>query len=378
MFRHTLSLGFGGAMALVVTLAASAAHADPVRYRYVALDQVPLPAPYTFFFPSVVIDGRVFGTVYDPTFTIASVAEYDRGRITVGAGGFASVANNFGVIGGSNPSLQAALFYGSGTSLIPRLPGETSASVVGLTDWNLSLVSSTNVSSVTTFAYFVAGTETVINFGLPNPVFGAFMNDYGVIGVTEEESQTTQFLQGYRYDAGKGTSTRLAPFAAEPTETFVLVQGINNHGEILGYSYTNPTSSAYQESVGVWDTKAVFQPYFTETINTSMLVFNDEDQIVITLSSDGNSYLVPMPGTRLNLATLVPNLPAGLGLTQVVSIDNGGNITGLATDADSNFYPFLLQALGENEAGPWGVGTVNGCALPPAVTTNLGKRHPRK
>jgi len=371
--RNVMSLGFGGAMALVMTLAAPAAHADNLRYRYVALDQVPLPTPYTFFFPSTVVDGQVFGTVFDPTFTIASVAEYRGGKITVGAAGFASVANSFGVIGGSSPSLEAALFYGSRTSLLPQLPGEASASVVGLTDLNLSLVASTNASFVTTYAYVLGGTEKVVNFGLPNPVFGAFMNDLGLIGVTEEESQTTQFTQGFRYDPRTGVSTRLPTFAADPTETFVLVQGINILGEVLGYSYTNPTSSAYQESVGVWDAKAVFHPYFTETINTSALLFNDEDQIVITLSSDGNTYFVPTPGTRLNLANLVSNVPAGLSLTQAVSIDNAGNIAGLATDANFNEYPFLLQAMGENEAGPLGVGAVNGCALPAALV-----RHPRK
>jgi hypothetical protein len=368
-----MSLGFGGAMALVTTLAAPTVHADKLRYRYVALDQVHLPAPYTFFLPSAVVDGEVFGTVYDPTFTIASVAEYHGGKITVGAAGFAAVANHLGVIGGTSPSLQAALFYGSETSLLPKLPGEASASVVGLTDLNLSLVASTNASFVTTYAYVFGGTEKVINFGLPNPVFGAFMNDFGFIGVTEEESQTTQFTQGFRYDPRTGVSTPLPPFAADPTETFVLVQGINIRGDVLGYSYTNPTSSAYQESVGVWDAKAVFHPYFTETINTSALLFNDEDQIVITLSSDGNTYFVPAPGTRLNLADLVPNVPAGLSLTQAVSIDDAGNITGLATDADFNQYPFLLQAMGENEAGPFGVGGVRGCALPDALM-----QHPRK
>jgi hypothetical protein len=368
MMRNTLALGFGGAMALVVTLAAPAAHADQLRYRYVALDQVPLPAPYAFFLPGAVIDGKVFGTVFDPTFTIEAVAEYSHGTITVGAAGSAAVANHFGVVGGASPTAQAALFFGDKTSLIPQLPGEVSASVVGLTDFNLSLVASTDASFNTTFAYFFAGTETVINFGLPIPVFGGFMNDFGLVGVTEEESQATPFLQGYRYDPITKAVTRLLPFAADPTETFVLVQGVNIRGEILGYSYTNPTSPTYQESIGIWDAKAVFQPYFTETINTGELLFNDEDQIVITESSDGNTYFVPAPGTRINLANLVPNVPAGLSLTQALGIDDGGNIIGLATDINFNEYPFLLQAMGENEAGPWGVGSVNGCALPDAVT----------
>jgi hypothetical protein len=373
MIRTMLSMGLGGAMALALTLAAPAANADSLRYRYVALDQVPLPAPYTFFLPSTVINGQVFGTVYDPTFTIASVAEYSHGKITVGAAGFAAVANHLGVIGGSTLTLQAALFLGEKSSLIPRLAGETSASVVGLTDLDLALVSSTNASFVSTYAYFLGGTEKVINFGLPNPVFGAFMNDLGFIGVTEEESQTTEFTQGYRYDPLTRVSTKLPPYPADPTETFVLVQGVNLSGEVLGYSYTNPSSSAYKESIGVWDSKAIFHPHFTETINTSALLFNDQDQIVITLSSDGNTYLVPTPGTRINLATLVPNVPAGLSLTQAISIDDSENITGLATDANFNEYPFLLVAMEESEASPLDVGSVSGGPLPAALTV-----HPRK
>ncbi len=377
MFKSTLSFGFGSAMALVVTFAAPAAHAHTLRYRYVALDQVPLPAPYTVFSPSVVIVGSVFGTVFDSTFTIANVAEYRKGTITVGAAGFASVANSAGIIGGSDPSSQAALFKGSVTTLIPRLPGESSASVIGLTEDNLSLVQSTNAAFVNTFAYFRAGTETVINFGLPDPVFGAFMNEDGLIGVTKEESPTDHFLRGYRYDPRTATSTLLPPFSGDPTDVLVLVQGINKHGEVLGYSFTNTFGATYHERVGVWNKAGAFQPYVYETITTNTLVFNDKNQIVISNSSDGNSYLVPAPGTRLDLSTLVRNMPAGLNLLLSVSIDNDGNITGFATDVNFNFFPFLLQPLGQDEGDPAEV-TVRGCKLPDAVAHDLDKRHPHK
>jgi hypothetical protein len=377
MFKSTLSFSFGGAMALVVALAAPAAHADNLRYRYVALDQVPLPAPYTFFSPSVVIDGRVFGTVFDSTFTIANVAEYRNGTIKVGAAGTAVVANTAGIIGGSDPSFQAALFDGSVTTVVPRLSGESSASVVGLTEDTLSLVQSTNAAFVNTYAYFRAGMETVIDFGLPDPVFGAFMNEDGVIGVTKEESPADHFLRGFRYDPRTGTSTPLPPFAGDPTDVLVLVQGINKRGQVLGYSYTNASGAAYHERIGLWDKAGVFQPYVFETIVTNTLVFNDHDQIVISNSSDSHSYFVPAPGTRLDLATLVRNVPAGLDLFQAVSIDNDGNITGFATDVNFNFFPFLLQPLGEGEGDPAAV-TVRGCQLPDAVVHDLDKRHPHK
>jgi hypothetical protein len=364
MSKTALSLGFGGAMALTATFLATAAHADTPRYRYIAIDQASLPAPYTSFNPTTVVDGRVFGTVFDDSFTIGAVAEYRHGVITIGPAGIAATANAADVVGGSNLSSQAALFDHGVTTLVPRLPGETSASVVGLGADRFALVSSTNSSFVTTFAYFLRGTETVIDFGLPDPVFGAFMNDVGLIGVTKEESATDHFLHGYRYDPRTQTSTLLPPFAGDPTDVNVIIQGINQSGEVLGYSFTDFASPTYHERVGVWGRAGVFQPYFEETINTSTLLFNDRNEIVITNSSDSNSYLVPTPGTRLNLASIVANVPAGLGLVQVVSIDNDGNITGFSADSTfTNFFPFLLVPVGDGDCGevhvvhgvPWAI-----------------------
>jgi hypothetical protein len=378
MSKHAFSFGFAGAMVLGAAFVAPAAHADTIRYRYVALDQIPLPAPYTSFAPSAVIDGRVFGTVFDDSFSIGAVAVYRHGALTIGPAGFASVANEDGTIGGSDLSAQAALFKDGATTLVPRLPGELFSNVVGLGDDHLALVSSTNSSFVTSFAYFRKGTETVIDFGLPDPVFGGFMNDDGLVGVTKEESQSDPFLHGYRYDPRTQTSTLLPPFAGDPTDVMVLVQGINSRGEVLGYSFTDFASPTYHERVGVWDRAAVFHPFFEETITTNTLVFNDRDQIVITNSSDSHSYLVPRPGTRLDLASIVGNVPAGLDLAQVVSIDNDANITGFAADATlTNFYPFLLVPLGDGDRDGGEV-HLGGRPLPWAIAHDCDKRHPHK
>ncbi len=340
-------------MALAVTFLTPAVHADTLRYRYVALDQVPLPAPYTSFNPTTVVDGRVFGTVFDDSFTIGAVAEYRHGAITIGPAGIAFIANEAGVVGGSSLSGQAALFDDGATTLVPRAPGETSANVVGLGADRLALVGSTNSSFVTTFAYFRRGTETFIDFGLPDPVSSAFMNDDGVIGLTKEESASDHFLHGYRYNPRTQTSTLLPPFAGDPTDINVLIQGINQRSEVLGYSFTDFASPTYHERVGVWDRAGVFQPYFEETINTNTLLFNDQNEIVITNSSDAHSYLVPRPGTRLDLASIVRNVPAGLQLVQVVSIDDDGNITGFSADATfTNFFAFLLVPLGDGDGEP--------------------------
>jgi hypothetical protein len=156
----------------------------------------------------------------------------------------------------------------------------------------------------------------------------------------------------------------------------VLIQGINTGGDILGYSFTDFASPDYHERVGVWDRSGVFQTYFFETLNTSTLVFNDRDEIIITNSSDGNSYLVPMPGTRLDLASLTSNVPAGLQLSLVVSIDNAGNIAGFAVDENFNFFPFLLVPLEHGDPDPDPVHVR--CPVPASIAHASDKTHPRK
>jgi hypothetical protein len=336
--------------ALAVSLAASAAHADPLRYAYVALDQVPLPAPYAFFSPSAVVAGRVYGTVFDAAFSIENVAVYSGGTITVGPSGSTTVANARGDIGGATESAQAALFSGSATTVVPALPGQSFASIVSLGDNDLALVSSTDSSFISTFAYFRAGTETVIDFGLPDPASTAFMNNAGLIGLTKNESPRDRFLHGYEYDPRTGVSTPLPP-SPDPTDLNVLIEGINAGGDILGYSFTDFFSSAYHERVGIWK-NGVFQTYFFETLNTNVLLFNDRDEIVITETEDGESYLVPTAGTRLDLASLTSNVPDGVQLSLAVGIDNQGNIAGFAVDENFDFFPFLLVPMGNGDPNP--------------------------
>jgi hypothetical protein len=201
----------------------------------------------------------------------------------------------------------------------------------------------------------------------------------GQVAVTKEESPTDPFLRGYRYDPLTKSTTPLFPFAGDPTDQLALVQGINNRGEVLGYSYTNVTNPLYHERVGLWNFQGVFQPYFYETINTTALFFNDLDQIVITNTAFfgpgvGTSYLVPQPGTRLDLASLVVNVPSGLFLDSVVGIDNQGNIIGFASDAAyDNFFPFLLTPLADGQSNPGEVET-HGCQFPVNIIHDLMNR----
>ena len=369
-------LGFCSATALALSFVAPAAQADALRYSYVALDQVPLPAPYAFLSPAAVVNGRVYATVFDSSFAINNVAVYSGGSITIGPSGTAFVANASGTIGGESPTAQGALFKGTATTLVPALPGQQFANVVGLGDNGLALVQSVDNSFVSTFAYFRGGTVSAIDFGLPDPAANAFLNNSGLIGLTKNESPTDHFLHGYRYDPRTAVSTPLPPFAGDPTDVNVLIEGINARGDVLGYSFTDFASPDYHERIGVWDHRGVFQTYFFETLNSSNLVFNDRNEIVITNTFDGNSYLVPAPGTRLDLASLVANLPAGLQLSLVVDIDNAGNIIGFSADADFNFFPFLLVPLGSGDPNPGPVHVR--CGVPSPIVHASDKARRRK
>ena len=110
--------------------------------------------------------------------------------------------------------------------------------MVSLGDNELALIQSTDSSFTNTFAYFRAGNESVIDFGLPDAAANAFMNDAGLIGLTKNESPTDHFDHGYRYDPRTQTSTLLPP-SPDPTDVNVLIQGINAEGDVLGYSFTD-------------------------------------------------------------------------------------------------------------------------------------------
>ncbi len=299
--KSTLPDGVGVATALVLSLAAPGVHAssNSLRYSYIPLDHETVPAPYVAnnFSPSAILDGGiVVGTIYDATFTNEALAVWRNGTITIGPAGSGNTVNALGVIGGASPSNQAALFLGNTTTLIPRLPGETTASVVDLSLSGLALVQSINASYTQTYAYYLAGTETVIPFGLPDPVFGGHMNQWGQVAVTKEESATDHFTRGYRYDPLTKKTTPLLPYAGDPTDVLALAEGINNRGEVLGYSYTGSSAPSYHERIGVWNTAGVYQPYFYETIDTNALFFNDLDQIVIT----NPAFFGPGVGTELS------------------------------------------------------------------------------
>ncbi|SDH57012.1 hypothetical protein [Nitrosomonas sp. Nm132] len=332
-------------------------------YHYVWLDEtVPLPPGFLGgFSPSAITnDGRVYGNAFafnesDGTF-INYVAVFEDGNLTILQEGSAITANQGGTIGGSvlidpeNFFEQAALFRGNEVQLIPRLPGEISSFVLEINDSGMALVFSVDENFNGTLALYKNGKVTPLDFGPVTPsVFSLRMNNQGIIsGTTFIEGLG---YRGFRFDPRTGLATLLHPL---PTESYSWAMAINNRGDILGYSFV----FSGIERIGVWDKEGVFHTYFVEgtpefpTISND-LKFNDDNLIVITqvrspASESGNSYLIPSPGVRLNLADLVTDMPPEHGsLWFVQAINNHGNIIGstLTSDFFSSFN-FLLERTG--------------------------------
>ena len=174
MLRNCLSCGLGcGHAARGDTYCTDGPRHFPIHVGYLPGATFPsiklsVPAPYVSntFSPSAVVGGVVIGTIFDATFATAAVAVWNNNTMTIGPAGFATVANKLGVIGGMTPSSQAAIFLGNSTTLIPELPGEVQSAVVGLSVLGLALVQSYDASFNQTYAYYLSGNETAIDFGL--------------------------------------------------------------------------------------------------------------------------------------------------------------------------------------------------------------------
>ena len=349
---------FGWVLVLVLVLWAAlvpVAQAQEPRYRYVSVDQLELPPGFDFFSSAAINNsGRVYGTAFGCTPDFVSCyfkpAVYANGTLTVSSipqSGFVGSANEGGTMGGSveidplNFFFQAALFRGNSVELIPFQQGEIFSDVIALNDSGMALVSSFDADFINqTLVLYQNGRTTPLNFGptVTNPFF-LHLNNQGIISGTTFVSGAG--FRGFRFDTRTGQTTLLDPLSTDP---HAWALDINNRGDTLGYSFVFGAI----ERIGVWDRNGVFQPYFVEgtqqfpTISNE-LRFNDNNQIVITdvsspASEQGNSYLVPKPGVRLNLADLVENLPDGAKLNRINDINNFGDMIGFGFQGE-----FLLQ-----------------------------------
>ena len=369
---------FTGVLALALNFWAVAARADDgqghkLRYRYVALDQIALPTGFTSFSPTAVRDnGWVYGYICDSTCGVTQLAYVKDGRlIALGAippGSFTGPVNKGGTVGGAvlvdpvNFIYRAALFRDAKVELVPPQPGEMFAAVDALNDHGAAVVSSFDASFNLTKLLYREGKATPIDFGPsltnPSPCFtfsgiSRCLNNRETIEGLEGPS-IFDGARGFRFDTRDGEAAILNPYSGDPTETLAWGQAINQRGDVLGYSFTLGVTP-YHERIGVWERNGLFDTYLVESdVNSSKLLFNDDNLIVITLQNSGgspphNSYVVPRPGVRLNLADLVVNLPAGQDLRVIADLNNHGDMIG----ATSTGATFLLQRLEDDDHQPY-------------------------
>ena len=345
MKTHSSFVGRLIPLLLYPALWAGAAGAQEYSYQYVSLDEASFPEGVLFFDPTALTNGgRVVGTAFTcvtPECEIAlpRIAVYENGAVTIGETGLALAVNEGGTIGGSvlvdpdNFIEQAALFHGDRVELVPRLPGEFTSFVTALSDSGSALVTSFNDSFEVTYVLYKNGESTVLDFGaeLAN-ISQLAINNADVVAGTQGEN-LCDGSTGFRFDTRSGALELLEPLTTEPAGWGLE---INNRGNVLGYSF----ACGGLERIGVWDRHGAFRPYFVEgteefpTISNDLL-FNDNNLIVITAISSPdeealrNSYLVPRPGVRLNLADLVPDLPEGVSLSSIRDINDRGSMIGV-------------------------------------------------
>jgi hypothetical protein len=338
---------FGWVLALTLGFAV-VVQAQEFHYRYVALDQVELPPDFTFFFLGAIHNsGRVYGTVCDDTLNVCHIAFYEDGAVTVlQAAGYAVSVNEGGTVGGyvlvdpQNFVFQAALFRGDSVELVPPLPGEVFAWVIALNDRGTAVVESLDALDHHTYELYQNGQATTLDFGptVTNPILSGkrSINNEGILAGTEGSNFFTDG-RGFRFDPRTGNVKLLQP--VQP-DTLAWGLGINNSGGVLGYSFVSGAS--YHERIGVWDRNGNFKTYFDETLVSNSLLFNDNNLIVITRTRGNNSYLVPKPGVRLNLADLLENLPEGPDLSFIEDMNNHGDMIGLSSQGNT----FVLERAG--------------------------------
>lgn len=326
------------------------------QYRYVGLNEF-TPPGFLLFTPSAISnDNRVYGNVFvesNDTFnSFVAVVEHD--ILTVFQEGFANSVNESGLVGGwvltdaENFVGQAALFHEYEVQLIPRLPREIHSEVLQINDAGMALIFSIDENFSGTIALYYRNQLTPLDFGPDiQSAFFIRMNNQGVIS-------GTTFIdglgyRGFRFDPRSGLATLLHPLPSEP---HAWALDINNRGDILGYSFIFSAT----ERVGVWDKLGTFHTYFVEgtqefpTISNA-LRFNDNNFIVITsvsspLSERGNSYIVPKPDVRLNLADLVIDMPPEHGsLWHISAINNRTSMIGFTLTPDFSAFDFLLKRI---------------------------------
>jgi hypothetical protein len=314
----------------------AAVHAT--HFRYTQIDITAAPRNTDNWFPRGLSDhGEVVGQATDcnEDFTVCrqfAVKRRVNGQFTVlEEDFFVNDVTSRGDAGGCtthpvNFEGQAGIVRANGTlELIAPQPGEMSSCVIKLSDAGVAFVSSTDPDFVTSVYILDRGQRR------PFTVQNSTVNDIN----DRAELAGIQFFdpnRAYRFDARAQTTTLLQPVAPDPQSWGFA---INRQGEVLGTSFNFDGSI---QRIGKWNKKNQFEtsviggtgnPAFP--VITNSLSWNEQGLIVLSNTDDGNAYLVPSPGVRLNLADLVRNGPAPT-FVQVIAVNQRGDIVASANE----------------------------------------------
>ena len=322
------------------------AQAGPGGYTYVAIPTLP---GGTYTSPSAinnrnlvvgyadVADGSTHGFIYDiRRNTMSDIGE-----------GFPLAINDYGEAVGRDASNHAVRFLAGQAIALGSLPGEARSEATSINNVGAAVGLSLKRGSPAQLVLYRNGQAHAIDLGLSNYVFSGplpVINDNMTIAGTIFLLDSGVY-RAFQYNVYTGKTTVLKPIGTD-TDTWGL--GINARGEVLCNSFVFNQA----EHIGVWGVDGKFTVHFTEgttqypTLSNNLL-FNDEDQIVITQTTDGTSYLVPTIGHRDDLDLLVVNLPpTEQALSDIAGINNVGVMTGSNFDSDSNQVGFVLLPLG--------------------------------
>jgi hypothetical protein len=312
----------------------SALTAKKLRYEQVDISTV--PAPYDFTSVVGLSDkAEVYaqGFECDDEFIVCTLDVLKRGP----NGQFEVIAEDFsmsdvtgkGDVGGCTVDNEtgnghAAVLRANGTlELIPRLSDEVSSCVIHLSAPRVAVIFS--FDGVETTVYILDG-KRITPFTLPDASV-LDINDRGQAAGIDFASPEGN--RGFRFDSRIATATILEPVPPDPDS---WGQAINKHGEVLGYSFAFNAI----ERIGKWNRQNEFETFFTEgtpefpTISNS-LIWNEDELIVVSQTTDRNTYLIPTPGVRLNLADLVADGSVDTGLL-AVQINKKGDFVGFSFD----------------------------------------------
>jgi hypothetical protein len=274
--------------------------------RYEQIDITAPPPEYDFWGPTGVSNrGDVYGTGFacDDEFFVCSLdlLKLDSdGEFSLIASDFsASEVNGQGDVGGCVVTdfelglSQAAIVHANGNvELVPPLPGEIASCVIQMSHAETAVV----LSFDETFALTTYVRRNRRNFAFPLAAQIRDVNDHGVVaGILSTEAGE----RAYRFDSRTQTTTILEPVAGDPHSWGL---GINRQGDVLGYSFTFDGV----ERIGNWNREEEFETHFVEgtpefpTISNE-LIWNEGGVIVVSLTTDENTYVIPTPGVRLNL-----------------------------------------------------------------------------